>query len=179
MKYLTSDSLNSLLKPFSGWFDTGYNFMKTDVKSNEKEYVLYIDLPGVDKNNINIGIQDGYLTVEAVRRNEEAENGEKTEYVFPRKNLRQNDENFLYRRRNQRRKHKGEIRQRNFNDYRSQIHRRRKTFEKNRNRITTWLYSQLHHFSPFGKKPPRDFSAADLFGVFTKILDNSEKIYYQ
>lgn len=81
MKYLTSDSLNSLLKPFSGWFDAGYNFMKTDVKSNDKEYILSIDIPGVDKDNITIGIQDGYLTVEAVRAGETSEN-EKAEYVF-------------------------------------------------------------------------------------------------
>ena len=62
MKYLTSDSLNSLLKPFSGWFDAGSSIMKTDVKSDDKEY--------------------GYLTVEAVRNHEETEKDEKSNYVF-------------------------------------------------------------------------------------------------
>ncbi len=84
MKYLTSDSLNSLLKPFSGWFDTGYtsNVMKTDVKANDDEYTLSIDLPGIDKKDINISLQDGYLTVEAVRNNEQTEKDEKSNYVF-------------------------------------------------------------------------------------------------
>ena len=82
MKYLTSDSLNSLLKPFGGWFDTNYNIMKTDVKSNDKEYTLSVDLPGVDKKDIDISLKDGYLTIEAVRRSEESEGGEKSEYVF-------------------------------------------------------------------------------------------------
>ena len=52
MKYLTSDSLNSLLKPFSGWFDAGSSIM------------------------------NGYLTVEAVRNHEETEKDEKSNYVF-------------------------------------------------------------------------------------------------
>ena len=73
MKYLTSDSLNSLLKPFSGFFDNNYSVMRTDVKSNDKEYTLSVDLPGIDKNNIDISLQDGYLTIEAVRNNEETE----------------------------------------------------------------------------------------------------------
>ena len=84
MKYLTSDSLNSLFKPFSGWFDNNYSasVMRTDVKSNDKEYTLSIDLPGVDKNNIEISLQDGYLTVQAIRHSEESEKDEKSNYVF-------------------------------------------------------------------------------------------------
>ena len=82
MKYLTSDSLNSLLKPFSGWFDAGSSIMKTDVKSDDKEYTLSIELPGIDKQNINIALEDGYLTVEAVRNHEETEKDEKSNYVF-------------------------------------------------------------------------------------------------
>ena len=82
MKYLTSDSLNSLLKPFSGWFDAGSSIMKTDVRSDDKEYTLSIELPGIDKQNINIALEDGYLTVEAVRNHEDTEKDEKSNYVF-------------------------------------------------------------------------------------------------
>ena len=82
MKYLTADSLNSLLKPFSGFFDNNYSVMRTDVKSNDKEYTLSVDLPGIDKNNIDISLQDGYLTIEAVRNNEETEKDENSNYVF-------------------------------------------------------------------------------------------------
>jgi len=84
MKYSTSDSLNSFLKPFSGWFEnTASSVMRTDVKSNDKEYVLSIDLPGVDKENIDISLQDGYLTIEAVRNNHtEGEQEERYNYVI-------------------------------------------------------------------------------------------------
>ena len=56
--------------------------MRTDVKSNDKEYTLSVDLPGIDKNNIDISLQDGYLTIEAVRNNEETEKDENSNYVF-------------------------------------------------------------------------------------------------
>lgn len=83
MKYSTSDSLNSLLRPFSGWFDnTASSVMRTDVKANDREYTLSVDLPGVDKDNIDIALQDGYLTIEAVRNNETTEQDEKSNYVF-------------------------------------------------------------------------------------------------
>ena len=83
MKYLGSD-LNALLRPFSGWFDNNYtsSIMRTDVKSNDKEYTLSVDLPGVDKNNIEISLQDGYLTIEATRHSEETDKEEKANYVF-------------------------------------------------------------------------------------------------
>lgn len=80
MRYLTSDSLNSLLKPFGGWFDSNHSVMQTDVVSNDKEYVLSVDLPGVDKKDISVGLQDGYLTIEAVRNNTATDEG--SEYVF-------------------------------------------------------------------------------------------------
>lgn len=51
--------------------------MKTDIKENEDSYSITIDLPGYDKNNIKISVEDGYLTVNAVINsdNEEKEEG--------------------------------------------------------------------------------------------------------
>ena len=60
MKY--TDSLSTLLRPFSGWFDNSYSsVMKTDVKANDREYTLSVDLPGVSKNDIEISLQDGSI----------------------------------------------------------------------------------------------------------------------
>lgn len=39
--------------------------MKTDIKENEKEYLIDIDLPGYSKDNIKIEVEEGYLTVQA------------------------------------------------------------------------------------------------------------------
>ena len=41
--------------------------MKTDVREKDGNYVLDIDLPGYDKNDIKIELTDGYLTVTASR----------------------------------------------------------------------------------------------------------------
>ena len=39
--------------------------MKTDIKEKKDKYLIDIDLPGYDKKDIKIEIEDGYLTVHA------------------------------------------------------------------------------------------------------------------
>ena len=39
--------------------------MKTDIKEKGDNYLIDIDLPGYDKENIRISIDDGYLTISA------------------------------------------------------------------------------------------------------------------
>ncbi len=41
------------------------DIMKTDVKDNGKDYQMDIELPGVDKKNVKVTLEDGYLTVKA------------------------------------------------------------------------------------------------------------------
>ena len=48
------------------------SLMKTDVKETDKAYELDIDLPGFDKENVQIELNDGYLTINA-STNEEKE----------------------------------------------------------------------------------------------------------
>ena len=56
--------------------------MKTDIKEKDDEYVIDIDLPGYEKENIKIEVEDGYLTVHAtIDTNKE----EKDEGKFVRK----------------------------------------------------------------------------------------------
>ena len=51
--------------------------MKTDIKENKDKYVIDIDLPGYEKENIKIEVEDGYLTVHATidSNKEEKEEG--------------------------------------------------------------------------------------------------------
>lgn len=51
--------------------------MKTDIKEKSTKYLIDIDLPGYQKENIKITIEDGYLTVNAKTdsQNEEKEDG--------------------------------------------------------------------------------------------------------
>lgn len=46
--------------------------MKTDVKEKDGNYILEIDIPGYEKEDIQIELQDGYITVTATK-NEEKE----------------------------------------------------------------------------------------------------------
>lgn len=39
--------------------------MKTDIRENENSYVLDVDLPGFEKDNIKIDIENGYLNINA------------------------------------------------------------------------------------------------------------------
>ena len=39
--------------------------MKTDIREDEKNYIIDVDLPGFEKENIKIALEDGYLTINA------------------------------------------------------------------------------------------------------------------
>ncbi len=41
--------------------------MKTDVQENETDYELEIDLPGFKKDQINVKLEDGYMTISAAK----------------------------------------------------------------------------------------------------------------
>ena len=53
--------------------------MKTDIKEKKDKYLIDIDLPGYEKENIKMEISDGYLTVHA-NVNKEVDD-EKGKYV--------------------------------------------------------------------------------------------------
>lgn len=50
--------------------------MKTDIKETETEYLLDIEMPGYNKDNVQITVNDGYLTVTGTKE-ENRESGEK------------------------------------------------------------------------------------------------------
>lgn len=56
--------------------------MKTDIKEKEDKYLIDIELPGYEKENIIIDVDDGYLTVHAEM---DSNNEEKEEGKFVRK----------------------------------------------------------------------------------------------
>ena len=59
-----------------GGFTKDSRIMKTDIKETEKDYVLLIDVPGFDKKDIKISLDQKYLTVTATSKKDIAE-GEK------------------------------------------------------------------------------------------------------
>ena len=52
--------------------------MKTDIKEKKDKYVIEMDLPGYEKENINLELKDGYLNVSAkVEKEENSDESEK------------------------------------------------------------------------------------------------------
>ena len=55
------------------------NLMKTDIKEKKDKYILDIDLPGYEKGNIDISLNNGYLEISA--KMSEEKNDEEEKYV--------------------------------------------------------------------------------------------------
>lgn len=55
------------------------NPMKVDIKENDKEYTLEAELPGVNKDEVNVELRDDRLTI-SVERNEQI-NEERDNYI--------------------------------------------------------------------------------------------------
>ena len=47
------------------------NLMKTDVHETDTDYEMDVDLPGFKKDQINIKLEDGYLTISAAKGHDE------------------------------------------------------------------------------------------------------------
>ncbi len=51
--------------------------MKTDIRENDNKYIIDMDLPGYEKENISLEISDGYLNVHATTSSTEDEEDKK------------------------------------------------------------------------------------------------------
>ena len=54
--------------------------MRTDIKEKEGKYIFEIDVPGVEKQNINIDLENGYLTIKAKMNEQKEDNHD--DYIF-------------------------------------------------------------------------------------------------
>ena len=52
--------------------------MKIDVKENEHDFEVFVDLPGFKKENIKLDLTDGYITINA---NKTLEEEDKKKYI--------------------------------------------------------------------------------------------------
>ena len=83
---------NSILSDFDSldhlFFDYNYPFrrnmvmnnnshMKMDIKENDNEYVINVDVPGVNKSDIDISIDGNNLVISAERNHEKEDNNDK------------------------------------------------------------------------------------------------------
>ena len=80
---LFDDFFDDFARPYK--VTTGYtqpaNIMKTDVKETENAYEIDIDLPGFKKDEIQMELKDGVLTVSAAKGLDKDEEDKKGNYI--------------------------------------------------------------------------------------------------
>ncbi len=71
---------NDLTTEFDNFFKNNFfgNSLKADLEEYDKNYVLNVDVPGVDKKDIKINFEDGYLTISI---NQKYEHENKKKYI--------------------------------------------------------------------------------------------------
>ncbi len=70
--------LDEIEKSFFGTKSVGFN---TDIREDGNNYILEADLPGFKKDDINIDVDDGYLTISAKRSSNYEDKDKKGSYV--------------------------------------------------------------------------------------------------
>ena len=59
----------------------GKNLMKTDVRETDTTYELYVDLPGFKKDEIQLKLEDGYLTISAAKGVDKDQQDDQGRYI--------------------------------------------------------------------------------------------------
>ncbi len=72
------DAFDSLFKPV--FFDETRE-MRTDIKETENGYQLDIEMPGFKKDEINVSLEDGYLTVSGNKKTTEENKKDGNRYL--------------------------------------------------------------------------------------------------
>ena len=57
------------------------NLMKTDVRETEGSYELDVDLPGFKKEEVNVELNNGYLTIEAAKSLDKDDTDKQGRYI--------------------------------------------------------------------------------------------------
>lgn len=78
MKFLPgffNDTFDDLL--YDPFFSKTSSYMKTDIKEKDGNYLLDMELPGFNKEDIQMELKDGYLSVHAKRDTQKDEKDDK------------------------------------------------------------------------------------------------------
>lgn len=66
------DAFNDLFRPV--FFDEQHD-LRTNIKETEEGYTLDVEMPGYSKEQIKVSLEQGYLTVSAVKEQKEEDKG--------------------------------------------------------------------------------------------------------
>ena len=67
--------------PFFSRMDSNKNVMKTDIKEQDGDYLMDIDLPGYAKEDISAELKDGYMTITATKNESNDTKDENDNYI--------------------------------------------------------------------------------------------------
>ena len=71
--------MRSIRNPLYG--KNAKNLMKTDVRETDNTYELDIDLPGFKKDEVQLDLKDGYLTISAAKGFDKDQEDKKGKYI--------------------------------------------------------------------------------------------------
>lgn len=74
------DDLDDLFKPILPVERKG-SLLKTDIHEKDGNYIIEMDVPGFDKKDISVELEDGYLTVGVSKKEDKTERDEKHNYI--------------------------------------------------------------------------------------------------
>ena len=72
------DSFADFEKKFFGEMGRSFSGFNTDIQDTGKEYILEAELPGFNKEDIHVDVQDGVLTISAKHEEKQDEKDEKS-----------------------------------------------------------------------------------------------------
>lgn len=71
--------MRSIRNPLYG--KSAKNLMKTDVRETDNTYELDVDLPGFKKDEVQLDLKDGYLTISAAKGLDKDQEDKKGKYI--------------------------------------------------------------------------------------------------
>lgn len=74
--FLADLTMNNLSNAFDNFFapvffEDNSRYMRTDIEETDSGYEVSIDMPGFEKEDISLALENGYLTVSAERKEKE------------------------------------------------------------------------------------------------------------
>lgn len=67
--------------PLGGRLSNNRETMRVDIKDEGSHYLLLVDLPSIDRNNIQMDLEDGYLTIRAAHEETNDEKDRRGNYI--------------------------------------------------------------------------------------------------
>ena len=72
-------AFDDLFRPL--FYDEKLDAMKTDIRETKDSYILDVEMPGFEKSEISLDVENGYLTIRAEKSEKESEDGKEHRYV--------------------------------------------------------------------------------------------------